>query len=455
MRFVAEAEDAEEPLSERQANVKQVRNSMKAPSSYSKAVGENSWTDPKVRMKLGPIMKHHRPSLALGTPVPLMDEILARVAEDCEAIQPTDRDCRFAETVSTTMSEAFPSEHERMVAMQQLLQDEYGYPFVRAVTTRGMTDGTVRHTSGGAVANMEVKNEVGSGGGSIHVQNASYAAGMATEAACDDVRARCRCPTLLIELAGPNMSLSGAVFGKEALCDPLTPMVSLLWLPHSPLMLQAARCFAAIRRALRDLDAFYSSLSAVQQPPPEDQLSYPYPCSYTDTSGADVAFQYTGTLSQLVFTATAAGQEIVVKFTRGYSFGAHAAMHAAGFAPALLGSRQLPGGWQVVAMEHVADACHWDAAMRKPAARLQAAVQALAAAGFVHGDLREPNVLVTGAGEESDVSVIDFGWAGTAGVARYPHFMSRNVLWPEGAADGEPITAAHDSWQVNRLLQMQ
>lgn len=344
MRFVAESEeDAEEPLSEREANAKRVRVSMTAPSSYSKAPAENSWTDPKLRKKLGPIMKHHRPSSALGTPVALMDESLARVAEDCDAIQPTERDCRFAETVSTRMSEAFDSETERMEAMQQLLKDEYGLPFVRANTTRGTTDGTVRHISGAAVPNLEVKNEIGRGGGSIHVQNASFAAGLATETACDDVRARCRCPTLLIELAGPNMSLSGAVFGREALCDPLTPMVSLLWLPHSPLMLQAARCFAAIRRALTDLVRFYDSLSAVQ-PPPEDQLSYPYPCSYTDASGADVAFQYTGTLSQLVFTATAAGQEIVVKFTRSYSFDAHVAMHAAGFAPALLGSRQLPGG---------------------------------------------------------------------------------------------------------------
>ena len=138
MRFVAETEeDAEEPLSEREANAKRVRVSMTAPSSYSKAPAENSWTDPKLQKKLGPIMKHHRPISALGTPVVLIDESLARVAEDCDAIQPTERDCRFAETVSTRMSEAFDSETERMEAMQQLLKDEYGLPFVRANTTRG------------------------------------------------------------------------------------------------------------------------------------------------------------------------------------------------------------------------------------------------------------------------------------------------------------------------------
>ena len=36
-------------------------------------------------------------------------------------------------------------------------------------------------------------------------------------------------PSLLIELAGPTRSLSGAVSSNVVMCDPLTPMVSLLW----------------------------------------------------------------------------------------------------------------------------------------------------------------------------------------------------------------------------------
>ena len=56
------------------------------------------------------------------------------------------------------------------------------------------------------------------------------------------------CPSILMELAGPNMSLSGSVFSACSICDQLTPMVSLLWMPHSPLMLQAARCFGALRK---------------------------------------------------------------------------------------------------------------------------------------------------------------------------------------------------------------
>ncbi|DBB08700.1 TPA: hypothetical protein ACH3X3_008235 [Trebouxia sp. C0006] len=38
------------------------------------------------------------------------------------------------------------------------------------------TDGSLTHPKGGLMVNIEVKNEVGSGGGAIHVQNAVYAA---------------------------------------------------------------------------------------------------------------------------------------------------------------------------------------------------------------------------------------------------------------------------------------
>ena len=76
------------------------------------------------------------------------------------------------------------------------------------------------------LVNVEVKNEIGSGGGAIHIQNAAFAAAHALQA--KKVRRKSVCPTLLIELAGPNMSLSGAVYTDVALCDQLSPMVSLL-----------------------------------------------------------------------------------------------------------------------------------------------------------------------------------------------------------------------------------
>ena len=49
------------------------------------------------------------------------------------------------------------------------------------------------------------------------------------------------------------------------------------------------------------------------------------------------------------------------------------------------------------------------------------AVRHLHEGGFVHGDLRRPNVLVAAGKDDTEVKVwiIDFDWAGRCGHARY------------------------------------
>ena len=154
------------------------------------------------------------------------------------------------------MSETFANETIRMKAFWALLQKEFGIP-LHQVKYEYKTDGSWTHLRG-LLVNIDTKNEIGYGGGAPHVQNAAFA----FEA---DIHQNSVCPTLLIELAGPNMSFSGAVFADLAICDQLTPMVSLLWQPHSPLMLQAARCFTALRAALLGLRTFYDFLMLRQR----------------------------------------------------------------------------------------------------------------------------------------------------------------------------------------------
>ncbi|KAL0035626.1 hypothetical protein WJX79_004059 [Trebouxia sp. C0005] len=309
------------------------------------------------------------------------------------------------------------------------------------------TDGSLTHPKGGLVVNIEVKNEVGSGGGAIHVQNAAYAAKYAAGQAVL-LRQVSTCPTLLIELAGPNVSLSGAVFSNVVVCDQLTPMVSLLWQPHSPLMLQAARCFAAVRMALPRLLAYYDS---VQSQPLRQQLDFPYPTSFLASGGGGQAhFQYVQRLSGLCFKGVIQprGQSVFIKFCRSYSFAAHQSMAAAGYAPALLGFEQLAQGWLLIVQQFV-DAVSWDEIADKPVESLKAAVHALHAAGFVHGDLRGCNILVAAGA----VSLIDFEWAGIVGKATYPYFMNHvDIQWPDGASDGRLITESHDLWWLSSLI---
>ena len=76
-----------------------------------------------------------------------------------------------------------------------------------------------------------------------------------------------------------------------------------------------------------------------------------------------------------------------------YSVAAHEALQAEGFAPRLLGCERLPGPWFMVVMEYMEEAHMWDCEMDEPGDALRAAVAALHTAGFVHGDLRDCNVL--------------------------------------------------------------
>ena len=102
------------------------------------------------------------------------------------------------------MSTAFASEELRMRKVWQLLGEEFNVTFQCAKYGKAETAGSFLHL-GGLLVNIEVKNEIGSGGGATHVQNAAYAAAHAFQA--DKVRRISVCPTLLIELAGPNMGL--------------------------------------------------------------------------------------------------------------------------------------------------------------------------------------------------------------------------------------------------------
>ena len=417
-------------------------------SSYSKATA-GGWADSRYKT-LQPCMNFHRQHTQQDqrtTPVALLDPILAQVAEDCEVAAPTEGDCNFTVRVASAMSQNFTTEAERMDNFWELLEYEYGVKFQRIEFGDAKTDGSLTHPKGGLMVNIEVKNEVGSGGGAVHVQNAAYAAKYAAGQA-GILRQFSTCPTLLIELAGPNMSLSGAVFSNVVVCDQLTPMVSLLWQPHSPLMLQSARCFAALRMALPRLLAYYDS---VQSQVLRQQLDFPYPTSFTASHGSgQVHFRYVQRLSCLCFKGVIQprGQSVFIKFCRSYSTAAHQAMAAAGCAPALLGSEQLVQGWWLIVQEFV-DAVPWDEVVDKPIEPLKAAVRALHAAGFVHGDLRGCNILVAA----SAVYLIDFEWAGLVGTVTYPYFMNHaDIQWPDGAGDGRLVTESHDLWWLSHLI---
>ena len=167
--------------------------------------------------------------------------------------------------------------------------------------------------------NIEVRNEVGSGGGAVHVQNAAYAAKYAAGPA-GVLRQFSVCPTLLIELAGPNMNLSGAVFSNVLVCNQLTPMVSVVTIQS----FDAARCFAALRMALPRLLAYYDR---IQSDVMRQQLDFPYPSGYQmavikyifSTYSCSAACVPKGSFSHMasLFSSSSVGHTVLLHVTCG------------------------------------------------------------------------------------------------------------------------------------------
>jgi len=112
----------------------------------------------------------------------------------------------------------------------------------------------------------------------------------------------------------------------------------------------------------------------------------------------------------------------LIKFTQQYSIELHTFCANMGRAPKILAFQQLPGGWSAVAMEYTESACSIADAHDLPAhlndwmKKIEDLMSGFHDAGFVHGDLRDANIICNG----DSVMLIDFDWAGEAGKMSYP-----------------------------------
>jgi hypothetical protein len=178
--------------------------------------------------------------------------------------------------------------------------------------------------------------------------------------------------------------------------------------------------------------------------------------------------------------------DLVVKFTRRYGTLAHMAAAEAGVAPHLHGVIRLAGGWIAVVMSNLKAKDGWrhldtsDASQK--AAALSAWRRGVKDRGFVHGDLRPPNILVRRrqvvgaavpvgmaaagslgaasaivdntsiAGHEAwEVRFVDWDWAGeTSAEVSYPLNRNPAIPWPSGSVAGGLILPDHDQACLER-----
>jgi hypothetical protein len=213
----------------------------------------------------------------------------------------------------------------------------------------------------------------------------------------------------------------------------------------------AARHFGALKNALRSLEQCYNEEPSNKTPLTPD-LEFPYPLSYSCINTSSTrSFTYISQMdnSKLLFAAaqTADDENICIKFVRRYSKDVRIFCASKGFTPTLKGFEELPGGWHTVVMEMIGeDYCplskfahpygHYEDITRK--------LISLHQENFVHGDIRDTNIMVKKDGVQG-FKFVDFDWSGRIGDVRYPTNVYRGPrLWrPSDAEDGRLIKADH------------
>ena len=89
--------------------------------------------------------------------------------------------------------------------------------------------------------------------------------------------------------------------------------------------------------------------------------------------------------------------------------------------------------------------------------RLSILIDTLHQNGFVHGDLRTPNILIhtdLSSRIEDAVVLIDFDWSGEEGKVFYPSSLNLDLEWASGVRPIAPILKKHDTEMLGKIEQL-
>ena len=153
---------------------------------------------------------------------------------------------------------------------------------------------------------------------------------------------------------------------------------------------------------------------------------------------------------KLVFKFESSQQELAVKFVKGnYGEEVHKCLAQKGRAPELHEVCKLPLNWKAVVMQSASVVSSWP---NDYIAQLNSILAYLQEKNYVHGDLREPNILNV----QGILQLFDFDWAGKEYTARYPFTINhKDIVWPREKLAGKCILKADDTWWIEQLIKGQ
>jgi Protein kinase domain len=284
------------------------------------------------------------------------------------------------------------------------------------------------------------------------------------------VRNNTCCPTFLLASAGSWFSILGAVFTDKWIVQRLTDFiwVGLDAAQNDSHYDRVARILYSLKTSVEKLRDYYVGLKVITSDTEDlHPLFFPSICTYCDEKGRFIHFQYIKPLefdsTCVTFhakTTSGTPKDIVVKFVHRYHYGeeAHRLLASESLAPQLFYHGKIGvlegdpsyGHLRMVVMEYI-DGETLDQVKRIPPTfmdQIRYALDVLHGKGYIFGDLRRSNIMIT---KNEEVKLIDFDWAGIHAESRYPFLVSPGLTWPAGVEALSIMKTEHDDEMFARL----
>ncbi|KAN0133606.1 hypothetical protein V8E53_008594 [Lactarius tabidus] len=403
-----------------------------------------------------------RPPAADATiPVTLYNSILRKFVDDCANHEPIYEDNKLALELAVGMSQFFDKKEHRAQTLQRILI-ENGISVIEP--SRGVLRPDWAIECGKELISIiDVKSEIGSKGGEPYALTVLYYTHFGRETAAQ--HSTFNFPCLIVTVFGPQISFSGAVWRAHPHFQVLTPTMPLFYHQTDTNMRESlARYLGAFRKAIKSLEGCYKQLKT---PELLKDLDPEYPDlrvyrSLDTPSEAQVKFKYVDSIddkkSLFIGKTVKDGDRICIKFIRRYSRAVHEECAKMGIAPKLRGFEVIGAGWTMVIMDALDKEYKpfdkMDAVGATDTYKLiKERLVDLHQANFVHGDVRDVNIMIRKDGEPG-IMLVDFDWSGVIGEVRYPMNVNKTQLWrPERVSDGELIKSDDDIDMLEHIFQ--
>ena len=299
------------------------------PSDYGSK--DNEWRNFQLSFMKVPICDHREGRV--GDDVTLYYQGFQQFIDNCNGmIKPSKSDFYFAKKVCADMSQYFTKEKERENAFANAIKGYFKLDNNDVVQSNqekkpGKSEPDIVIGPNSCVI-TEVKNESGQGGSDSHSQVIAYY----VQSLEKRKPYQCPAPAYLIELVGPQLTISGAVFGRYVFVDKLIDPVELVPQHNEEAIIKIARIFRALKEAYGKIQQYYEKVPESQPRFPTYQIFCEGSIQYVK---AIKSHTYEGTLTY-DFDDTKPGMDVIIKFVKEYSCEAHEFMHKEGHAPKLI-----------------------------------------------------------------------------------------------------------------------